>query len=302
MHQDTPWRGVSRALLLALAAVAAVIVLRPGLSSAQVGPNYTASLSGANEVPPVETDASGIFIGGYNSTDDTFDWDLDAQGAEFTMGHIHLGEPGENGPIVVTLFMVGEEEDPTTDVDLAGSVSFEDLENDLEDNWPAFLDALENGELYVNLHSVDNPAGEIRGQLLPLQATTPTETVTETTTATETPTGTETETPTGTVTETATETATNTPTATATETSSPTSTATASPTEAEPTATSTSTPTQFPPTLTPTSTPTRIAPAPPDTGTGTAGSSPVIDGWMLAMLGMAAIGFGAATIYALQRR
>jgi hypothetical protein len=71
-----------------------------------------------------------------------------------TMAHIHVGAPGSSGPAVVTLPLG----------------SFTNLVLSLDSATVALLLA---GNTYVNVHTAQNPAGEIRGQIgFPGYATT----------------------------------------------------------------------------------------------------------------------------------
>src|ERR671916_473706 len=78
-----------------------------GLTSlvfAQGPPTITINLTGSEEVPPVQTEATGVaeFI---PLGMDSIAYSVNATNIEgATAGHIHLGAKGENGPIVVTLF------------------------------------------------------------------------------------------------------------------------------------------------------------------------------------------------------
>ncbi|HKJ57592.1 MAG TPA: spondin domain-containing protein [Halobacteriales archaeon] len=124
---------------------------------------FEATLSGDEEVPPVETDASGAssleFDGDELAYEVTVE-DID----DVTAAHIHCGPRGANGPVGVTLF----EGDPVSpDGVLAeGTVSAPDDGNDC--GWTDLDDVvagLRSGNTYVNVHTEANPAGEVRGQV-----------------------------------------------------------------------------------------------------------------------------------------
>jgi hypothetical protein len=73
-------------------------------------------------------------------------------GVAGTAAHIHLGVPGENGPVIIPL---------NRTADNTWSVPASIRLNDTQ------YEAFRLGNLYVNVHSAANPGGEIRGQLTP---------------------------------------------------------------------------------------------------------------------------------------
>ncbi len=75
--------------------------------------------------------------------------------------HLHIAPAGVNGPIPVAL-------SPTIDADLRGGTFDETLTVSDE-----VIAALTAGNIYVNIHTVAFPAGEIRGQLLPAPNSAP---------------------------------------------------------------------------------------------------------------------------------
>jgi hypothetical protein len=122
-----------------------------------------ANLSGQEEVPPVQTQATGIAeftLMGMDSVNYTVNAS-NIQGA--TGGHIHLGNPGENGPVVITLFKY---DTPMDQVSETGSFTATDLEGPMAGQpFQELGTAALNGGLYVNIHTERNPNGEIRGQI-----------------------------------------------------------------------------------------------------------------------------------------
>jgi hypothetical protein len=109
------------------------------------------TLSGAEEVPPVNTQASGLnriaVIGDKTVTGSVEVRNLDATGA-----HIHLAPKGQNGPVIIPLVKTGENVWSVPPNTMLSSAQF---------------DAFRSGNLYVNVHSAANPNGEIRAQLKP---------------------------------------------------------------------------------------------------------------------------------------
>jgi hypothetical protein len=74
---------------------------------AQQGGEFKAMLSGKEEVPPTESNATGIAeitTLEENSTGVVYYIVNASNASEVTSGHIHMGKQGENGPVVATLF------------------------------------------------------------------------------------------------------------------------------------------------------------------------------------------------------
>ena len=85
-----------------------------------------------------------------------------------TMGHLHLGAPGVNGPVVATLFDFQAQDRPEQDrkLNIRGVISPDELAGPLAGDWDGFVAALLGGQLYANVHTNAYPGGEIRGQVL----------------------------------------------------------------------------------------------------------------------------------------
>ena len=111
----------------------------------------SARLSGGAEVPAVTTDAIGVATVTFN--DDysiaTVNATVSNLSSDFAGVHIHEGMPGENGPVVFNL----------TDDYIQGRVqsTFAIEKSDVA----KFI----NGEYYLNVHTANNPNGELRGNL-----------------------------------------------------------------------------------------------------------------------------------------
>ena len=97
-----------------------------------------------------------------------------------TGAHIHMGKPGVNGPIVADLNAPGlggaaaasssssGEGTAMTSSSVSGTIRSTDLKGPLEGKQITDLVKLiEEGRAYTNVHTEQNPNGEIRGQLLP---------------------------------------------------------------------------------------------------------------------------------------
>ena len=122
-----------------------------------------AKLSGQDEVPPTNSQATGMAEFTPMGTDSVM-YSVNATNIQdATAGHIHSGKPGENGPIVVTLFKY---DSPMNQVSESGSITADKLEGPMAGKQLSDLTtAMSNGDTYVNIHTEQNPNGEIRGQV-----------------------------------------------------------------------------------------------------------------------------------------
>jgi glucose/arabinose dehydrogenase len=136
---------------------------------------FDATLVGSEEVPnPVTTSASAdlelkVLDNG------TLRYKFKATGPinDATMAHLHLGGDGQAGPFVVFLaefatpkdFKKGDTiaEGVITDADLIPRPGFPAAEATVAE----LVARMKQGRIYANLHTVANPAGEIRGQVIP---------------------------------------------------------------------------------------------------------------------------------------
>jgi len=108
------------------------------------------SLSGAEEVPPVKTSATGS--GSFRVAEDgTLTGSVTTKDVAGTAAHIHFGAKGRNGPVIVPLAKNGD----TYSVPAGRKLT--------ESQRKAF----KQGELYVNVHSARYKGGEVRAQIQP---------------------------------------------------------------------------------------------------------------------------------------
>ena len=158
--------SVTTAVILATLIVIVTTSGSPNPAHAQGPPNIVINLTGNEEVPPVQTEATGVaeFIPlGEDSPDEPIAYTVNATNIEgVTAGHIHYGIEGENGPIVVTLFNY---DTPMNEVSESGTITTDKLEGPMAGMQISDLAASgANGTPYVNIHTEQNPDGEIRGQ------------------------------------------------------------------------------------------------------------------------------------------
>ena len=98
-----------------------------------------------------------------------------------TAAHLHLGLPGVDGPVIVTLFEAEPGGGPVSGRLAKGEITAADLEGPLAGMTLADLIAeIENGRVYLNVHTDDGidppntgpgdfPGGEVRGQVTVLR-------------------------------------------------------------------------------------------------------------------------------------
>lgn len=175
---------------LSLAALATLAIT--ATSAHAVVYTFNASLSGANEVATTGGPGSGIAILAYDTQgtvsllDDTYDFAMSVFGLTGGTGgraanafHIHgAASTTENGPVRVAL------DGPLFTALNSGSTLLVGGSNILapsiaatpatgvNQGYPAmsFLQMLQGGLAYVNVHTSANPAGAVRGQLIQVSA------------------------------------------------------------------------------------------------------------------------------------
>jgi hypothetical protein len=110
------------------------------------------TLSGANEIPAVTTSATGVTTGTYNQTTKTLSITTTYTGITPTLGHVHAQVVPTNATKSGSPFI--------TFTNLASPIVSTTVLTAAQET------DLLNGIHYVNLHSVANPGGEMRGNLV----------------------------------------------------------------------------------------------------------------------------------------
>jgi hypothetical protein len=154
-----------RRLSLALAGL--FVLLVSAQAEAQIV-NFTAALSGGNEVPGVVTGAVGTGTVSLNLATQVVTYRIDVYNMPVgtTQAHFHIGAAGVSGPVVVNFTVpVGI----SNDYAISGTASASDLTVRAPqgiNSWEDFIQALLLGNIYMNVHSTANGGGEIRGQVV----------------------------------------------------------------------------------------------------------------------------------------
>ena len=155
-------------------AVVAALFAAPGIAYGG-GWEFEAELVGAQEVPAVITDTAGEIEVEFNETLSAAEFELKlSDGEAILQAHFHCAPAGTNGPVVVFLsgFVPGGfdvdgdlAEFTLTDANVAAVGADCVPHIGMAINNLADL-AMADGNIYANVHSVANPGGEVRGQLL----------------------------------------------------------------------------------------------------------------------------------------
>ena len=140
------------------------------------GLKFEADLDGAQEVPPVVTATTGEIEVEFNDalTQAAFELKI-RDGVAVTQAHFHCAPAGVNGPVMAFLFgfvpggfdVDGDLAEFTlTDANIAavGANCVPTIGMAIN-NIADLAQAMQDGNIYANVHTVANPGGEVRGQL-----------------------------------------------------------------------------------------------------------------------------------------
>lgn len=136
---------------------AAVLAFSLFAGAASAAPmSFDVPLSGAEQVPPVNTPGSGVAHLTYDPATHMLSWRITYENLSgpVTMGHIHgPAARGRNAGVKIWLTEKGKE--AASPITGEASLSAEDEKEMMAGEW------------YINLHTKAHPGGEVRGQILP---------------------------------------------------------------------------------------------------------------------------------------
>lgn len=166
--------------LAILSLIAVLIAAFFAVPAGAAGKSYSATLTGAEEVPARTTTAAGKAE--FQVSDDgqsiTYKVTVTSEITNLVAGHIHVGKKGENGAVVVNLVPAGQPGNgKKSGVVGEGTITAANLTGPMAGMTMAdLIKALDSGDTYTNLHTNDGvdpqnsgagdfPGGEIRGQI-----------------------------------------------------------------------------------------------------------------------------------------
>lgn len=159
-------------LRIAIATAALLVTAAP---VAATGNRFVAPLNAGNEIPVNDSQGRGVATFHLSPDGTSLTFKLNVANIDgVTQSHIHCGPADLNGPVVVFLFGFNSagvtvngrlSEGTITAANViprpdsaacpGGIATFDDL-----------IEKMQTGGAYVNVHTLELPAGEIRGQLL----------------------------------------------------------------------------------------------------------------------------------------
>ncbi len=151
---------------LIVTAVILLVSTAPVIAGAASGSTFVANLSGAEAVPSRVTLAQGqaLFQLSPDGTELSFELTV-ANIEDVVASHIHLAPAGSNGPVVATLFG-GAPSGPFNGTLAQGTITAAQLSGLLAgSSLDVLIAEINAGNTYVNVHTLANPGGEIRGQI-----------------------------------------------------------------------------------------------------------------------------------------
>jgi hypothetical protein len=130
--------------------------------------HFNASLSGKNEVPERDTNAVGEVIVTISKDETSVHYKVIVANIENVVAsHFHMAPANTNGGVVRGIFQNPNPQPsgPMNGILAEGDITAENLTGALAGNLPGFINAIRSGNIYVNVHTMAYPGGEIRGQL-----------------------------------------------------------------------------------------------------------------------------------------
>jgi CHRD domain len=134
--------------------------------------HFNTKLTGFRETPSILTNGTGTFAATLDSSGTSLSFTLKYANlsSNATQAHIHFAEPGVAGNIIVFLCAGPKPACPASGGTVTGTITGADVlavssQGVTAGTFSDLLRILRSGDAYVNVHTANHPAGEIRGQL-----------------------------------------------------------------------------------------------------------------------------------------
>jgi hypothetical protein len=154
---------------LILALTASVLVAPAAHSQTE---RFSASLIGANEVPPINTEGTAGFNMTIQPSGITFSLNFSDLSSPLAVAHLHFGVPKVNGGVMIFLCGGGGQPDcpATTSGTITGTITAANVVGPASQGVAAgdldtALEIVRDGLSYANMHTANFGSGEIRGQV-----------------------------------------------------------------------------------------------------------------------------------------
>jgi hypothetical protein len=154
-----------------------VVLLTTSVASA-LDLKLTTKATGSQEGTGVKTSTTGTLVTEFDPGFASVSYALNVfTGIKVTSAHLHCAAAGENGGVVAFLFNSPSGKN-VNGVLSSGFLRNSDILNTTDfkstptcgvtiNNIASLFSAIQKGLIYLNVHTVANPAGEIRGQVFP---------------------------------------------------------------------------------------------------------------------------------------
>jgi hypothetical protein len=124
-------------------------------------------MSGSNEVPAVDTSATGYTSFRTAANNTVIKYKVNVTGiSNVTGAHIDFGKAGANGDLIIDLLKDSKKNPTKQGMAIRGNITDADLVGPLKGKtFPELISTMKNGDVYVNVYTPTHINGEIRGQI-----------------------------------------------------------------------------------------------------------------------------------------
>ena len=160
-------------LVLSILALAVLSVAIAGIVAANDKSRFKTALTGYEETPAVSSAGSGEFTATVDDANQIIHYTLrfDNLNSGVLFAHVHFGQRGVAGGVAA--FLCGGGSKPAACVPgttMTGTITPADVigptgQGIAPGEWSELVAAIRAGVAYANVHSMTQPAGEIRGQI-----------------------------------------------------------------------------------------------------------------------------------------